>query len=515
MNISRRWFIGGAASFGAFGGCRFFESHDFKAGGTPNLKFGVVSDIHIRYVARPDSPDWDGYGSTETFRKTLEWFRDQGVDAVLIAGDMADNGVISQLEAVAAAWNAVFPDDTAPDGRHVERVFTYGNHDMGGLPYARGWLTTHGVKDEHEMKARIIYPDPKAVWERIFHEPYAPLFRKTVKGYDFIGAHWMTMGCKGANEAFNDSIADFYDRIGRDLDPALPFFHVQHPHPKDTCYGPWAWGRDVGLSTKALSAFPNAVAFSGHSHYSLTDERSIWQGAFTSVGTSSLRYGALAFEEYAPEGYENSGSCGADAWRLNAEKLMAKFDAGDCRQGMLWSVYDDCITVKRREFLSGLDVGDDWVMPLPAAESRPFAYAERAKSFAAPEFAAGAAVEVKQAKGKNRGGKNAAKKLEVAVAERDVLVVTVPAPVQTKASRLFDLEFLAETKDGKRVLKRVQAVGYNHALAHKKANSAQKCVFAADGFAGQEVRFTVTPVGNFHRRGKSIVSNWIKTEVKA
>ena len=33
MDISRRFFIGGAASFGAFGGCRFFECHDFRARG--------------------------------------------------------------------------------------------------------------------------------------------------------------------------------------------------------------------------------------------------------------------------------------------------------------------------------------------------------------------------------------------------------------------------------------------------------------------------------------------------
>ena len=50
MNISRRFFIGGAASFGAFGGCRFLAAPGFKAGETPRLRFGVVSDIHILHV---------------------------------------------------------------------------------------------------------------------------------------------------------------------------------------------------------------------------------------------------------------------------------------------------------------------------------------------------------------------------------------------------------------------------------------------------------------------------------
>ena len=129
FNVSRRWFIGGAASFGAFGGCRFFTGSD-SAAGTPNVTFGVVSDIHIVALAAAGEDERKANNEL-TFVRTLEWFRDQGVDGVIVAGDMADNGIISQLEAVAAAWNRVFPGDRAPDGRKVERLFVYGNHDMG------------------------------------------------------------------------------------------------------------------------------------------------------------------------------------------------------------------------------------------------------------------------------------------------------------------------------------------------------------------------------------------------
>jgi hypothetical protein len=51
MNISRRNFLIGGASFaslGAFGGNRFRRAAaGFKAGGRPRLRFGVLSDIHI------------------------------------------------------------------------------------------------------------------------------------------------------------------------------------------------------------------------------------------------------------------------------------------------------------------------------------------------------------------------------------------------------------------------------------------------------------------------------------
>ena len=52
--VSRRWFIGGLASFGAFGGCRFFAGHSLVSG-VPNLKFGVVSDIHITKVGEGEN----------------------------------------------------------------------------------------------------------------------------------------------------------------------------------------------------------------------------------------------------------------------------------------------------------------------------------------------------------------------------------------------------------------------------------------------------------------------------
>ena len=128
MNVSRRWFIGGAASFGAFQGCRFIES-PFGRSGVARLKVGVVSDIHV--IA--EDADRPCQGDTRTFRHALRWFDAQGVDAVIVAGDMADNGLVPQLQRVADAWNAVFPNGRSTlDGRKVERCFIYGNHDYEG-----------------------------------------------------------------------------------------------------------------------------------------------------------------------------------------------------------------------------------------------------------------------------------------------------------------------------------------------------------------------------------------------
>ena len=496
MIVSRRWFIGGAASFGAFGGCRMFECHDFRAGGRPNLTFGVVSDIHVSRMT--GDPAKDVADNTATLRHAFEYFRDAGVDAVVIAGDMADNGVMAQLEVVAAAWRSVFPNDRALDGRKVEKLFVYGNHDLGGLPYARGLFK--GLPDG-EIEKRIILPDPKAVWERVFEEAYAPIWVKEVRGYSFVGAHWLVRGCRGKDEAFNAGIGDFYAAKRMAFDPKKPFFHIQHPHPKDTCYGSWAWGRDVGLSTKALSAFPNAVAFSGHSHYPLTDERSVWQGAFTSVGTASLRYLDYTYNEFSPEGFENT-TCdgGRDAWRLNAEKMTPRIYAAG-RQGMVWRVYDDCMAVERRDLQFDQSVGPDWVIPLEMSEPRPFAFAERAKKSVAPRFAEGAKLELSRVKAKNRGGKN--KDEIVAAIEQDAIRVLIPPVAPDPNARVYLFEVTA-SGGGKTRTKRVVAKGSSNALGHAEAAAGTECVFAMDDFLQGPVTVSVVPENWFHRRGEAI-----------
>ena len=300
--LSRRGFVGGALAFGAFGALGTTRP---AIGAVPKLRFGVVSDVHVR-------ADTGQYG-TEALFKAFEWFRDQGVDGVMIAGDMADHGLIAQLQYVADAWERAFPNGKGLGGKPVEKLFIYGNHDIEGFKYPK-------AKPAPE---ETIAADRAAAWERVFKEPYAPIWKKIVKGYTFIGAHWDSW--KGI-----PAIEPYMKEHAAELHGNRPFFYVQHPHPKDTCHGPWAWGRDDGFAGRALSPFPNAIAFSGHSHHPLTDERSIWQGAFTSIGTASLRYIDPIY------GRENAGPHALDD--LKQMPFLNQFNG---KQGMLVSVYGD------------------------------------------------------------------------------------------------------------------------------------------------------------------------------
>ena len=460
--FTRRWFIGGmAAGFGTL-----LDSRLFAAPGAANkpgakLRIGVLSDVHLK------NP-----GDETTFLNALAYFRDHGADGVLIAGDIADTGRAVQLKLCADCWYRTFPGGKAPDGRPVEQLFIYGNHDIGG------WKSKANEErykaDPELMKTDAIgFEGNRArVWEETFHEKFEPIWMKRVKGYAFIGAHWGDI-----------RIEEFMKAHGKEIDPSLPFFYTQHAHPRDTCFGSWAWGRDDGRSTRALSPFPNAVAFSGHSHYTLTDERTVWQGAFTSVNTASLKY---ASTDYALR--ENMPGNGHGYRGEKRRHQMSHVKTSDGRQGMLMSVFDDHIALERREFVTGKSLGDDWVIPLPCAESKPFAYAEHAKKRVAPEFAEGAKVKAEKVKD-------------------DRIEITFP-PARTQAKcRVFEYEVTAtlveDDVDLVQAQRRVMAPDFH--LPETADGKPGSCVFAAAELPLKgRYRFDVRPVECFGHKGRAI-----------
>lgn len=476
--ITRRFFIGGVASLGAFSGCRFIKvGQDFCAGDTPRMRFGVVSDVHIRWG-----------NNIEYFKKMLEDFRDRKVDAVMICGDIVDLGLVSDLELIASTWESVFPGNRAPDGRHVEKIFVTGNHDWIGHTY--GTQVKDRFADPKEYAKNILYSDIKGQWQRIFNEPFSPVYIKDVKGYKFVGAHWVKNDCNGQCENFNDEIKSFYAAHAGDFDPSLPFFHAQHPHPKDTCYGSWAWGRDNGVTTEILSKYPNAIAFSGHSHYSLTDERTIWQGSFTSIGTSSLFYTGLMLEKHVGE-YENGP-------RTEELRFMRGFDTIDGKQAMIVSVYDDKIAITRREYFTGQSLGDDWVMPLPAAESKPFEYARRVKSQRAPEFPDNSKVVASKVKHLVKLSK------EDKGSEQDAYTVKFPAAKATSSLRAREYTVTFTGSDGKKVMRRILSPAFHLPITNPAIKADVDCIFVASKLPKLPLKVEVRALSCFEKASKAI-----------
>ncbi len=482
FDFTRRDFLKGlfaGTACASFGGMRLFGAEE-KKNVVPKLRFGVVSDVHIRL---------EDAKSTNFWNAALHWYNEQSVDAVMVAGDIADTSRLEQLKTFAEMWFHVFPNDKGSDGRHVERFFIAGNHEYDGWRY--------GMNTEEKRKASFeasIAKDLKTAWDICFHEEFKGIYQKVIKGYTFIGAHW----------SHQQKIGEYMAAHKSEIDPKQPFFYAQHPHPKDTCHGSWVWGHDDGESTKAFSEFPNAIVFSGHSHNSLTDEAAIWQDSFTSIGTSSVRYIGHRY------GRANAGQPGKVA-------IKHPFVGSGDSQGMLVSVFDDHILINRHSFLYNKPLGSDWILPLPLGEKKPF---ERAK-------------RIEEAK-KNPPmfAENAAEQIDIKeVPSGDLpahIAITFPSAVS--GGMVFDYEIKAEIGDdhseheaiGKPIYdvqprkwtRRIFASRY-----FRPADSRPKTATCLFGYTeiplGETIRFAITPIDAFGNRGKTIYSRFAKFAMPA
>lgn len=439
-----------------------------------NMRMGVLSDVHIDM-----GPDSEKY-----LVRAFEYFRDNGADCVMIGGDIATSGRIAELKRTAEAWYRVFPDDRAPDGRHVEKLFIYGNHDFDAFHW-------RSAEEQERLRDEFIDGHPEdrpKIWEDCFHEKFVPVWMKEVNGYKVIGCHW------GYRKEFQEFFAVHAD----ELKGMKPFFYVQHDHPMDTCFGKWAWGHDDGSSTRILSQFPNCVAFSGHSHYTLTDERTVWQGAFTSINTSSMCYSST---DYSMRDNMPGNESGYKKWQLSG--ATPNIPTGNGKQGMLLDVYDDKIVIHRREFFWGESLGDDWTITVPCAVGGPMDYAVRAARRSAPEFAPDAVISLEPIVETEKDAESG----ETKETGKKGLKVMFPSALPVDNCRPNEYEvtvtLLEDDIDLVACQKRVMAADYHMPLS--QFGKPCECLFTSKEIPQDaHLHVAVRPIECFGKKGKAI-----------
>ena len=478
--FKRRDFMRGGAMFAAagMGKLAFGRSVD----GSAKLRVGILSDIHIKVRGKKR----EDYIGIEMLEKALRHFRSRDVDAVLIAGDMADRGHADELLAIGDAWRRVFPGNMRPDGGKVEKVFVTGNHDVS-MPFFNG--RKNSTEAERAAYAIGYGNNREKFWREAFDEEYQPMYVKDIRGYKFVGIQYGEFGRKGA-------VAAFLKSHRGELSGQKPFFYTQHYHLKGTCSAPWVWGQDAGHSAVALRKFPNAVAFSGHSHTPLSDDRTLWRGEFTSVGTASLKY-LIPFG-----GRENSRIFGTED---RADQQMPFLACKDGHHGQVMTVYDDRIVFERYDFKNDLPAGPDWIVPLPASSA---SFEKRAESSPVPRFAPQAKVEVSTIDGVDRQNRPTKQ-----------IAVTFPnVRGLDGGTRAFDYEVRVEARNVDRNMtwatKRVYSPHFYWAA--EKDDETVTCLFAVselpasngklDPKRGRSYRFVVSPANSFGVQGNPICS---------
>ena len=465
---TRRAFLG--TSFATLGGL-FLPVPAFAAG-RPNLKLGVLSDIHIGARAGGHAAD------TETrLEKALRWLDAEGADAIAVTGDIAHSGLIRELETFAAIWKKVFPQDRGHDGRTVTRLFVTGNHDLAAF-----W-----VKGDDARLTQILFnhrDNPRMVWKRLFDEEFEPIWKKCVKGYTFVGSQWPT----GKDDP---PVEDWFRKHANELRGDKPFFYLQHAHPKGTC-GDGKISTDDGRATRALSPFPNAIALSGHSHQTLTDDSAVWQGAFTSINAGCLRAGS---NDRSRSVYDSCHPFYTKGKALNRMMPLNGFEGG-C--GLLIDVFDSHLRIRRQSLAYDRPLDADWIVPLPARPNGEFDPKNQLAACVGPAFPAGAKLEAKVC--------SLAPESIVgpALAGKPCVHLRIPhAQTMKPGSRVYDYE-IKLVSDGKTLVTRiVLANGYN--VPESQADRVSDCLFGLDELpASGECRFVVRPRTAFGRAGNPL-----------
>lgn len=437
------------------------------------LRLGVLADLHVK-----------GEDSTGTFEKALRFFDAQKADGVVCAGDLATSGLSSELERVARAWFRVFPDNRRSDGGAVEKLFIYGDHDMGG--YA--WKESRGLLSEAELQAQIIPThDPKAIWERCFREPWEPVQVKEIKGFAFFLAHHPPHNEATAQGNYIPGVASVLAAHAAKLE-GRPFFYIQHRPIPGLADEKTIWRKGDPRMAATLRRYSSCIALTGHTHRSCTDEELLWQGDFTALNVPCLRYLGLR------PGRENSR-----AWNPaeNADLLMEALAPRDGQQAYLLDVTEREIVVRRLDFAysTGAAVASPWRIPLPVLGEGSAAWAARAAAEGAPRFQPDARMRVRAAQGKDRAGKT-----------RSTLVVAFPPAFSTPTTpRAFDYEVIAEGAKG-RIVKRVFSMKCY--LPEELDAGHVECVFAHEAVGEGPVRIDVFPCGCFGVKGVPLSCLW-------
>lgn len=344
--------VGGFAGFAAYEYTHLIDDVEIKNFETEedSFKVAVISDTQLS-PTEESAKDSDKF--IANFRNTLTVLKNQGVDMILFAGDIGDLGTRFAFQTYVDVIDEVFGED-----KPITQTIM-GNHDF--------W----------NKNAKTAINHIKAFEEITGQSPWT---HYVVNGYHFIGASpnygSMSSGYRITAKWLDKEL----EKASADSD-GKPIFVMTHNQPKDTSYGSEDWG-DSSLNS-VLGKYPNVIDFSGHVHYSLLDERSIWQGKYTVINTQSLSYTEL------------------EQGKVNGT-IPPNADATP--MGYIMEFSDNSIDIHRINFAYG-DMGYEekqdmlWNIALPYENDGKYSFESRKAKNMAPEISsAEATVETKDDK---------------------------------------------------------------------------------------------------------------------
>ncbi len=308
----------------------------------PLLRVGIVSDNQA-YAYRND---W----GMNNMVQALDMLAGKNIDLLLMVGDISDSGDPAvfdmHMQIMKEKFGSAMP----------QMVSCAGNHDF--------WVAGDFADRDHQK----IYDAFCKGLKQSNVNPY----HAVIKGYHFIA---LSEDIEFGKDEFSRKMVDALEKEIQQAvaaDPEKPVFVLTHYPPKNTVSGSHKASGQTILG-EMFKKYPQVVSLSGHTHYPLEDERSIWQQEYTALSTSTLAYGCM---EEAPE---------------NACNGILPFGR-EVTQMMYMEIFPDRLVIRRYNVTDKREIKPDqpWVVPMPFDKAKaPYTLEARAAKRKAPEFPAG------------------------------------------------------------------------------------------------------------------------------
>lgn len=335
MEIGRRRFIGCVGSIPFAGALAAFAEEK------PLLRMGVLTDTHIGETK----------ASCRRVKLAYRLFRNHGVDMIVNVGDVADYHYPTGYKAYRETVDEVYAKVAAAD--RPKELFVYAGHDF--------FKYKNSPRKDWDRHATAAFAD----MQRLIGASNGPYAQGTIKGFPYVVLpQTMTEGLDLA--CCERMIAE-----ASAANPGKPVFVFAHIPPAGTT----RTGRGHPEKTKIFSKYPQVVNISGHTHGSLSDERAIWQGAFTSVNAGCLQNW----------GDGRDGIVGSNVRRMNNYGVL------------IVDVYASKIVFRRFDVRNGEEyhAENPWMVPWPHdPATAPYALERRNRNMPKPAFAPDAALKL-------------------------------------------------------------------------------------------------------------------------
>jgi len=312
------------------------------------LRVGVLSDIHIPAV---EPVEKNLYNALSSFKKNK-------VDVIILAGDVLDQ----DKDWAFNIYNDIFNDVFNNERPLVLGV--YGNHET--------MKNIHVIDANYKNDFLNYFKQEDINFHKIingYHFIFVSSNPNVKPGYFFENSKERLIDMKGDYEYIKEWLDAEINKANMDND-GYPIFVVSHYSPKNTVIGTYYENSGNETLNEIFSKYPNVISLAGHTHCSLSMDRSIMQTNYTSINTGSLQCLGGTLSEYL----DNNG-------KLDFIDFIRQ--PGDAYRNytsyMIFDINDDNIVFKRYFALDKeIKCGDDWTIQYPI-KKEDFVYTKERK----------------------------------------------------------------------------------------------------------------------------------------